>query len=172
MVFLEHRARYAYRGDVITGEEGIIELGSAEVVRAGDDVTIVTLGAMRSVSEEAAEAATWSAEVIDLRTLIPWDKGAVLESVARTKRLVIVEENPFSGGWGTEISSVVAAELFGELEAPITRITCPDTPVPFGKELEQRYTPSFEYVVEQATKLLETGRLPRPWWEKGDSHDD
>ncbi|RPI26334.1 MAG: alpha-ketoacid dehydrogenase subunit beta [Actinobacteria bacterium] len=165
VVVLEPRALYALRGDLEVGEEGIIPLGSAEIVEEGSDVTIVTLGQMRDVVTRAVSLGDWSAEIIDLRTLVPWDREAVLASVARTKRLAIVEESPFSGGWGTEVSSLVAAELFGELEAPVMRVTCPDVPVPFGKELEQRYLPSPDYVTAQVTELLATGRLPRHWWE-------
>lgn len=166
VVVLEPRALYAYRGDLEIGDEGIIPLGTAEVVESGSDVTIVTTGQMRNVALEAAASADWSAEVLDLRTLIPWDRRTVLESVARTKRLVTIEENPFSGGWGTEVSSVVAADLFGELHSPVLRVTCPDVPVPFGKELEQKYLPGPEYVVDQIGQLLSTGRLPKPWWER------
>lgn len=166
VVVLEPRALYAHRGEFSGGEDAVIPLGVAETARTGSDVTIVSLGAMRAVALAAAEAADWSAEVIDLRTLVPWDKSTVLESAGRTGRLVIVEENPFSGGWGTEIASVAASELFGELVAPVLRITCPDVPVPFGKELEQRYLPSADYVGAQVSELLETGKSPRHWWEK------
>jgi pyruvate/2-oxoglutarate/acetoin dehydrogenase E1 component len=136
------------------------------LVESGTDVTIVTLGAMRGTTVDAVADAAWSADVIDLRTLIPWDKEAVLSSVAKTGRLAIVEESPFSGGWGTEIASYVASHAFGDLTAPVTRITCPDVPVPFGRDLEQRYLPSAEYVRTQIGTLIETGSLPIHWWEQ------
>jgi pyruvate dehydrogenase E1 component beta subunit len=166
VVVLEPRALYGRRAEVNIGEDALIPIGKAEVVREGTDVTIVTLGSTRAIAEEAAELGEWSAEVVDLRTLIPWDKETVLSSAVRTKRVVTVEEAPFSGGWGTEISSVVAAELFGDLAAPVTRITCPDVPVPYPEELEQRYLPSAQYVTDQISELLHTGRLPKSWWDR------
>jgi pyruvate/2-oxoglutarate/acetoin dehydrogenase E1 component len=166
VVLLEPRAMYGQRGEVTRGEEGVIPLGVAEVVRQGSEVTVVALGRMVSVALEASAAASWSGEIIDLRTLIPWDRETVLSSVRKTERLVIVEENPFTGGWGTEIASVVGASLFGRLKAPILRITCPDVPVPFTKRLEQQYVPSPDYVRQQVAELIETARLPEPWWNK------
>jgi pyruvate/2-oxoglutarate/acetoin dehydrogenase E1 component len=166
VVVLEPRVLYAHRGDVTTGDEGIVPLGKAELVESGSDITIVTLGAMRGTTTDAAAEAEWSADIIDLRTLIPWDKETVLASVAKTGRLAIVEESPFSGGWGTEIASYVASHAFGDLTAPVTRITCPDVPVPFGRDLEQRYLPSAEYVRSQIGTLIDTGSLPIHWWEQ------
>ena len=166
VVVLEPRVLYASRGDVETGDGAIIPLGEAEVLASGDDVTIVSLGAMVGTVLEAVAEANWSADVIDLRTLIPWDVDTVMASVARTGRLVVVEESPLSGGWGTEIAARVAGDGFGHLVAPICRITCPDVPVPFGKHLEERFLPSAAYVVEQVDELLSTGSNPTPWWEK------
>jgi pyruvate/2-oxoglutarate/acetoin dehydrogenase E1 component len=119
-----------------------------------------------TVRAAADDANGWTAEVVDLRTLIPWDVQAVLASVRRTGRLVIVEEGPRTGGWGTEIASRVATELFGELAAPVLRITSPDVPVPYAKELEERYLPGVDYVREQVGELITTGRAPRSWWER------
>ncbi|MDE0709996.1 MAG: alpha-ketoacid dehydrogenase subunit beta [Acidimicrobiia bacterium] len=165
VVFLEPRALYAKREPVQRGEEGIIPLGQAATVREGSDVTVVALGAMVPTALQAVEAASWSAEVIDLQTLVPYDKGALLESVAKTGRLVTVEENPLTGGWGGEITAFVAGELFADLEAPPVRITCPDIHVPYGKELEQRYLPGPDYVSAQIGALLDTGTRPPHWWE-------
>jgi pyruvate dehydrogenase E1 component beta subunit len=169
VVLLEPRVLYATRGDVETGDDQLVPLGSAQVAESGDDVTIVTLGAMVGTVLEATATASWTADVVDLRTLLPWDVGAVLESVERTGRLVLVEESPLTGGWGVEIAARVAGEGFRHLKAPITRITCPDVPVPFGKELEARFLPSAEYVVSQVDELLATGSLPMPWWTKEES---
>lgn len=164
VVILEPRVLYADREEVETGGSGILQLGKAERLAEGDDVTIVALGSMTKVARVAAEAGRWSADVIDLLSLIPWDRQTVLDSVRKTGRLVIVEESPYTGGWGTEIASYVAAEAFGGLKAPITRISCPDVPVPFAEDLERRFLPSPEYVVAQVTELLETGKKPQPWW--------
>lgn len=164
-VVLEPRRLYGSRGDVVTGEKGVIELGAARTIRSGDDVTVVALGSMVDFAVEAAAEAGWSAEVIDLQSLQPWDRAAVLESVGRTGRVVTVEENPHLGGWGADIVSAVVAELFGDLTAPPLRITAPDVPVPYGRELEKRYMPSPDYIRQQIDELTETGRTPAPWWD-------
>ena len=165
VVFLEPRALYAKRALVETGDDAIVPLGRASRVAEGSDVTMVALGAMVPAALKAAERGSWSAEVIDLQTLVPYDKETLLESVARTGRLVTVEENPLTGGWGGEIAAFVTSELFGDMKAPPVRITCPDVHVPFGRELEQRYLPGPDYIAGQVTKLLETGRRPPHWWE-------
>ncbi len=166
VVFLEPRALYAKRAPVETGENAVIPLGKAARVAEGSDVTLVALGAMVPAARQAARQGLWSADVIDLRTLVPYDKETLLESVARTGRLVTVEENPLTGGWGGEITAFVASELFGDLKAPPIRITCPDVHVPYGRELEQRYLPSPAYIADQVSALLETGRRPPHWWER------
>jgi pyruvate dehydrogenase E1 component beta subunit len=88
-----------------------------------------------------------------------------MKSVAKTGRVVIVEESSYSGGWGTEISSEVVSQLWGQLKAPPHRVTSPDAPIPYAQELEKRYLPSPEYVASQITELLKTGKCPAPWWE-------
>jgi|SRR5579862_4214594 len=164
VVILEPRALYGVREEVKTGDAGVVALGQARRVTDGDDVTIVTLGQMVGVASDAAARARWTAEVIDLQTLVPWDRDAVVESVARTGRITVVEESPYSGGWGTEVTDHVCGELFGKLSAPPLRITAPDVPIPYSGSLEARYLPSAEYVTEQVDELLRTGKRPRPWW--------
>jgi acetoin:2,6-dichlorophenolindophenol oxidoreductase subunit beta len=166
VVVLEPRALYAEREEVVLGDEGIIPLGVAEVVQAGSDVTIVTLGQMVRTAVEASVGADWSGDIIDLRTLVPWDRTTVLDSVARTGRLVVVEESPYSGGWGTEIASHVGAECFSALRAPIVRFTCPDVPVPYPAHLEKRYLPDAASIRADISELIGTSQRPRPWWEK------
>ena len=164
---LEPRILYAARGDVTTGVEGIIPLGRAAQVAAGDDITLVCLGStVRTCLAAASEAEGWTADVWDLQTLQPWDTDAVLTSVRRTGRLAVVEECPYSGGWGADIVARAVSEVFGDLSAPPLRITAPDVHVPFGKELEQRYLPSAEYVAAQVGELLATGERPLHWWER------
>lgn len=165
VVMLEPRALYAERGEVELGEAGMIPIGSASVVRPGADVTVVALGQMVRTAFDAALGAEWDAEVIDLRTLVPWDRTTVCESVERTGRLVIVEESPYSGGWGTDIAAHVAGECFHALRSPIIRLTCPDVPVPYPAHLERRYLPSVEDVRAAISELIRTDRRPRPWWE-------
>lgn len=166
VVVLEPRAMYGQREDFTPGDDAIVELGRAETLRQGEDVTIVSLGQTVPLALSAVEGQDWSAEVIDLRTLIPWDREHVLASVRRTGRLVVVEESPYTGGWGTEIAAHVAAAAFGELRAPVLRVTCPDVPVPFNPELERRYLPSSEYVRGQVDELIRTGALPATWWQR------
>ncbi len=166
---LEPRVLYAVRGEVATGEAGIIPLGQAAKPASGDDVTLVCCGStVRTGLEAAAGAEGWTADVIDLQTLQPWDSQTVLDSVQRTGHLAVVEECPYSGGWGADIVSTVVAEAFGDLKAPPIRLTAPDVHVPFGKELEQRYLPSPEYVTAQVTELRATGQAPPHWWERDD----
>lgn len=163
---LEPRALYGERGEFVPGDEGIVPLGVARVAAEGDDVTIVTLGQTTSIVLGALGSASWTADVIDLCTLVPWDRVGVLESVSRTRRLVVVEQSPWSGGWGTDIVAAVTAELFGELVAPPIRITCPDVPVPFNPVLEARFLPNAEEIIRQVDELIGTGKRPKPWWER------
>ncbi len=166
VVVLEPRVLYAEREETPLGDEAIIPLGVADLRRSGDDVTIVALGQTVQTALAAAKDAPWSADVIDLRTLVPWDRETVCASVERTGRLVLVEESPYSGGWGTEIAAHVAGELFHALRAPVIRLTCPDVPVPYPAHLEQQYLPSVASVRDDITELIATSRRPRPWWEK------
>jgi len=168
VVFLEPKSIYGSRCEVERGEAGIIPLGQAATMRTGSDVTVVSLGQLVGASLEAAtalDAAGISAEVIDLQTLKPWDRESVLSSVTRTGRAVIVEENPLTGGWGLELAAVIGSELFGELQAPVLRVTTPDVPVPFNRSLEFRYLPSVEYITSQVSELCQTGKSPEPWWK-------
>ncbi len=166
VVVMEPRALYATRGEVTTGDEGIVEMGRARTLRTGSDVTVVGLGQTVGIASRAVEQAGLDAEVIDLSTLVPWDRQTVVESVRRTGRLVVVEEAPESGGWGHEIVSTVTSSSFSDLRSAPFRITSPDVPVPYSPALEARYLPTAEYVAEQLTSYLETGDTPEPWWVK------
>jgi pyruvate dehydrogenase E1 component beta subunit len=168
VVFLEPKALYGEREEAALGDAAIATLGVAHVERAGDDVTVVALGNTVGRSLRAASLLHEhgiSCEVIDLRTIRPWDRATVLDSVAQTGRLVIVEENPLTGGWGNEIGNTVAAELFGGLDAPVLRVCCPDVPVPHNRELEARFVPTADYIAAQIRHLAETGQRPKHWWE-------
>jgi pyruvate dehydrogenase E1 component alpha subunit len=130
-------------------------------VRTGTDVTVVALGQMVGVARAAADLLPdISCEVVDLGTARPWDRGTVLGSVERTGRIVVVEENPHTGGWGADVASGVAAEGFEFLDAPPTRVACPDVPVPFGA-LERHYLPSAERVAAAITELVRAGTAAR-----------
>ncbi|MGA0209950.1 MAG: alpha-ketoacid dehydrogenase subunit beta [Candidatus Nanopelagicales bacterium] len=164
VAFLEPRALYAQRGEVVTGEAGIIPLGKARIVRAGASATVVTLGQTTSIALAAASQHDLDIEIVDLLSLVPWDVETVLSSVRRTGRLVVVEEAPESGGWGSEIVAAVVREAFTELTAPPFRITTPNVPVPYAKDLEARFLPGPDEVGRQITIYLETGLVPSPWW--------
>jgi len=166
VVVLEHRSLYGEREDFEPSDEHIIPLGKAEVIAEGSDVTIVALGSTVATARDAAGSAGWSADVIDLLTLQPWDRETVFDSVATTGRLVIVEESPRSGGWGADIVAAVVEEMFGDLVAPPVRVTTPDVPVPFASELEARFLPRAEEVVAQVDALLNEKRSLGPWWER------
>jgi acetoin:2,6-dichlorophenolindophenol oxidoreductase subunit beta len=164
VVVLEPRVLYAEREEYEFDRSYRIPLGKAEIARAGTDATLVTCGAMRRVALAAAAESEASIEVIDLLTLWPWDRDTVLESVARTGRLVTLEEAPAGTGWGGEVASRAAIDLFGRLKAPPHRITLPDAPVPYSGALEARYLPSAGYVREQVDALVSTDAAPQPWW--------
>jgi pyruvate dehydrogenase E1 component beta subunit len=163
---LEPRALYAQRDEVVTGEEGIIPLGRARVVRSGAGATVVTLGQTMGIACAAADQADLDIEVIDLLSLVPWDASAVIDSVRRTGKLVVVEEAPESGGWGSEIVATVVRDAFGDLTAAPFRITAPNVPVPYSKDLEARYLPGADEVARQVGSYLKTGRVPAPWWRE------
>jgi pyruvate/2-oxoglutarate/acetoin dehydrogenase E1 component len=164
VVILEPRALYAERAELVTGEAGIVPLGRARTMRTGSELTIVGLGQTVRVILDAVESAGLDADVIDLSTLVPWDREAVVSSVRRTGRLAVVEEAPESGGWGHEIISTVTSSAFADLKAPPFRITSPDVPVPYSPPLEARHLPTSTYVADQIASYLKTGEVPAPWW--------
>jgi pyruvate dehydrogenase E1 component beta subunit len=157
VIVFEHKALFAEKSEVPDGE--IVDtLGTARVLREGTDVTIVALAAMvRKAVAAADELASQgiSAEVIDLRSLVPLDTTTLLESVAKTSHLVTVEENPRLVGWGAEVSSLVAEEAFWDLDGPIVRVTTPHIPLPAAGELEDLAIPSTARVVESVTRMLD-----------------
>jgi pyruvate dehydrogenase E1 component beta subunit len=157
VVFLEHKALLATKGEVPPGE--IVDfLGRARVVRAGTDCTIAALGLMVPRAVEAAERLALdeiSAEVIDLRSLVPLDTQTVISSVGKTGRLYTVEENPRLCGWGAEVSSIVVEEIFWKLDGPVIRITTPHIPIPAAESLEDLAIPSVDRIYETVLKTLD-----------------
>ena len=155
VVFFEHKGLFASKGEPAPPDH-VVPLGEAGVVRQGSDVTIVALASTVPTALSAAEqlaADGIDAEVIDLRCLVPLDVRAVLESVQRTSRLIIVEENPYQGGWGGTVASIVADEGFEALDAPIRRIASACVPLPFADALEDVVIPTVDKVVEAVRKL-------------------
>ncbi len=167
VVVLEPRALYGVRQDFDPAAVLINSLGVARRVREGDAVTVIALGQMVRVAAGAADltADRWSVDLLDLETLLPWDRRTVLESVKRTGRLIVVEENPCTGGWGADVVAYVVQNAWSSLVASPVRVTCPDIPVPFSATLERRYLPSQEWVAQQIEALVTKGRTLAPWWE-------
>lgn len=164
VVVLEPRALYARREEVDLAPVGdSSSIGKSALAAAGEDLTIVTAGQMVGVARQATEAASWNADVIDLRWLAPWDTEAVLASVRRTGRLVTLEETPANAGWGSDVVATVLTELHGALAAPPVRVCPPLVPVPFSGALEDRYLPSSEYFAQQVEESLR-GSPPVHWW--------
>lgn len=156
VIFMEHKMLYWVMGDVPEGDFSI-PFGKADIRRVGKDVTIVAWGYMITVCEEAAEtlaAEGIEVEIIDPRTLLPFDKETVLASVKKTGRLVIVHEATRTAGFGAEIAALVAEEGFDYLDAPIVRVTAPDTPVPYAPILEDNFIPSAEKIVEAVKAMF------------------
>jgi acetoin:2,6-dichlorophenolindophenol oxidoreductase subunit beta len=151
VIVVEPKVLYASKGEVPDGEI-VDRLGSARVVRGGNDVTICALGAMVPKAFEAAERLASDgidAEVIDVRSLVPLDVTTILDSVAKTGRFVTVEESPRLCGWGAEISSIVAEERFFDLDGPLVRITTPHLPLPAADALEDLAIPSVVAIAER-----------------------
>ena len=161
VIFCEHKALFADKGDVPLGEH-VVPLGKAAVVREGRDCTIVALAAMVPKALAAAERLAADhgidAEVIDLRSLVPLDVATILASVEKTSRLFTVEENPRLLGWGAEIASIVADEGFWSLDAPIGRITTPHIPLPSASTLEDLAIPSTDRIVDEVRRRMEAAR--------------
>ncbi len=156
VIFFEHKGLYASKGDIPDGEI-VDELGRARIRREGTDVTIAALAAM---VPRALEAAGYladegiSAEVVDVRSLVPLDATTLCESVSRTSKLVTVEENPRLCGWGAEIVSIVVEECFWNLDGPPTRVTTPHVPLPSAGDLEDATVPTVDRIVEATRKTL------------------
>jgi pyruvate/2-oxoglutarate/acetoin dehydrogenase E1 component len=162
VMFFEPRILYAERGEVDKSVQ--MEIGKARLLQEGNEITIVSLGNMVRVSRDAIVASGAKADLIDLSTLVPWDRKTVIESVKKTGRLIVVEESPWSGGWGSEIVSYVTSQLFGSLKSAPFRITAPDVPVPYNGSLEARYVPNPSVVSSAITESIKGNSVPAPWW--------
>lgn len=156
VIFMEHKALYGVRGEVPDGEY-IIPFGHARLARSGEHVTIVTCGLMVSFSEQAADLLAKEGigcDVIDLRTTSPLDEEAILDSVERTGRLVVVDESPPRCSLASDIMGIVSEKAFASLKAPPQAVTPPHTPIPFARELESAYLPSPDKIVAAVRKTL------------------
>ncbi|MDA8291232.1 MAG: dehydrogenase E1 component subunit alpha/beta [Actinomycetota bacterium] len=159
VLFLEHKALYRqrYAMDPFPSPGYVVPFGSAATVRPGDDLTIVTWGAMVHRSLQAAEVLAdegVSVEVVDLRSLAPWDKETVVRSVRRTSRLLVAHEDVLTGGFGAEVAAYVADECFAELDAPVRRVAAADTWVPYEPTLEKAVLPQVADVLDAARSIV------------------
>jgi 2-oxoisovalerate dehydrogenase E1 component beta subunit len=159
VVYFEHK--YLYRrakGPVPEGDDGIVPIGVAATRREGSDATLLTYGAMVQPSLEAADRLAKEGaevEVIDLRTLLPFDRGAIFASVEKTNRALVVHEDVKTLGLGAELSAVLMEEKFHLLDAPVMRVTYPDTHAPFSHVLEAANLPNADRVTDALRRLLE-----------------
>jgi pyruvate/2-oxoglutarate/acetoin dehydrogenase E1 component len=156
VIVVEPKILYSSKGEVPDGEI-VDSLGAARVLRSGEDLTICALGAMVPKAMLAADrlgADGISAEVIDVRSLVPLDTLTILDSVGRTSRLVTVEESPRLCGWGAEVASIVADEGFFTLDGPIVRVTTPHLPLPAADALEDVAIPSVDSIVEGVRRAV------------------
>jgi 2-oxoisovalerate dehydrogenase E1 component beta subunit len=158
VLYFEHKHLYRRLKAEVPDERYTTPFGKARIHREGDDVSVITWGAMVHTAADAAqqlEGDGVSVEIVDLRTLVPWDKQAVLESVSKTSKVIVLHEDTHTGGFGGEIAATIAEESFEDLDAPVKRITAPDTPVPFSPPLEKAFIPQVEDVAAGIRELAE-----------------
>jgi 2-oxoisovalerate dehydrogenase E1 component len=130
-------------------------MGKAKITQSGDTLTVVTWGAMVERCELATKKVGESIEIIDLRTISPWDRQAVLDSVSRTRRCLIVHEDGITAGFGAEVAATVAEHSFFNLDAPIQRLAIPDVPVPHNFGLMDAVVPTVDSIAEKMREVIE-----------------
>jgi pyruvate/2-oxoglutarate/acetoin dehydrogenase E1 component len=158
VLFFEHKHLYRRIKADVPEERYTTPIGKARLHREGDDISVITWGAMVYTATNAAEQLEGdgiSTEIVDLRSVLPWDREAVLASVRKTSKALVLHEDTHTGGFGAEIAATIAEEAFEDLDGPVRRITAPDTPVPFSPALEQAYIPQVEDVVKGVKELAE-----------------
>jgi 2-oxoisovalerate dehydrogenase E1 component beta subunit len=156
VLFFEHKHLYRRIKAEVPDERYTTPLGKARIHRDGEDVTVITWGAMVYTAAEAAkqlEGDDVSVEVVDLRSIVPWDREAVLASVRKCSKVLVLHEDTRTGGFGAEIAATIAEEAFEDLDAPVKRIAAPDTPVPFSPPLEKAFIPQVEDVAAGLREL-------------------
>jgi pyruvate/2-oxoglutarate/acetoin dehydrogenase E1 component len=159
VLYLEHKLLYRMPElrEELPADDYTVPIGKAIVRRAGEDMTILTYGAMVHQSLKAAQALAEQddidVEVLDLRSLVPLDREAILDSVKRTNKVLIVHEDTLTGGIGAELSAILAEDLFEYLDGPITRVAAPDVPYPYAPPLEDAFLPNAEKILATARKL-------------------
>jgi len=156
VIFFEHKFLYRRIKEEVPEGDYTVPLGQAAVRREGRDMTIITHGAMVWTALQAAqelEKEGLSVEVVDLRTLLPYDEDAVLASVRKCSKVILLHEDTRTGGMAGELAALIAEKAFEDLDGPIVRVTAPDTPVPFSPPLEEYFLPSKEKVIAAARRL-------------------
>lgn len=157
VLVFEHKNLFSLKGVVPTGDQAIVEIGKAAVVREGSDVTMVATQQMRHRCAEAAELLSLegiSATLIDPRTLVPFDDACVLESLTKTARLCVVQEAPPAGSWGASLISRVVTDHFELLDAPPLLLSTDETPIPYAAAQEDAHLPSVERIVSEVRKQV------------------
>jgi len=158
VLFFEHKFLYRRIKDEVPDDDYIVPIGKAAIRREGRDLSIITFGAMVHTALEASAALAKDgveAEVIDLRSLAPLDRDAILTSVAKTSRALLLHEATLTGGIGGELAAIIAEDAFEYLDAPIKRLASADTPVPYSPPLEAAFLPNTEKVIAAAKALVE-----------------
>jgi 2-oxoisovalerate dehydrogenase E1 component beta subunit len=156
VIFYEHKFLYRRIKEEIPEQDYVVPIGKAAVRREGTDITVITYGAMVWTALEAAaelEKEGLSIEVVDLRSLLPYDEETVLASARKCSKVILLHEDTRTGGMAGELAALLAEKAFADLDGPIVRITAPDTPVPFAQPLEEYFLPNAQKVVEAARKL-------------------
>jgi len=156
VIFYEHKYLYRRIKEEVPAEDFVVPLGKAAVRREGSDIAIITYGAMVWKAIEAAEVLAKegiSVEVVDLRTLLPYDEQCVLSSVRRCGKVILLHEDTRIGGLAGELAALIAEKAFDDLDGPIVRVTAPDTPVPFSPPLEEFFLPNVQKIADAARQL-------------------
>ncbi len=158
VLFFEHKHLYRRIKGEVPDERYTTPIGKARIHREGADVSVITWGAMVFTAADAAaklEDEGASVEIVDLRTIMPWDKPAVLESARKTSKVLVLHEDTRTGGFGAEIAATIGEEAYEDLDGPVMRIAAPDSPAPFSPVLEKAYIPQVDDVLAGLRELLE-----------------
>jgi 2-oxoisovalerate dehydrogenase E1 component beta subunit len=156
VLFFEHKHLYRRIKGEVPEERYTTPIGEARIHRDGADVSVITWGAMvYTAAEAASKLDDVSVEIVDLRSVLPWDKDAVLASVRKTSKVLVLHEDTRTGGFGAEIAATIAEEAFEDLDAPVKRIAAPDSPVPFSPALEAAFIPQVDDVVAGLRELAD-----------------
>ena len=162
MLYFEHKHLYRRIKAEVPEERYTVPIGKARIHREGDDVSVITWGAMVYTADEAAtqlESDGISVEIVDLRSVMPWDKEAVLASVRKTSKALVLHEDTHTGGFGAEILATIAEEAFEDLDGPVRRITAPDCPCRSRPRSRRRTSPRSR----TSSPASESSRSTRPW---------